>query len=250
MNVVSESPAHASVVHTYRLFSFNLFHSSTRATALALVALTHLTVSQQKPGAGTPHPPALAVKLVRGLLQARTHGGAWRTTMDNAWACQAIAAYAAAFEAAPAAYVARVWLGHQPVAAIPFAGFSRDTQVCKMGIPRLVTAGQKGMVVVQRQGPVDQGTLYVRMQLRTVSRGLSFEQLDHGIVVQRSYCPPRSGAEDDHDELRRHPHDDRVLCLRARAIVPGLYMVPPAVAEEMYAPEVYGRSAAAMLLLQ
>lgn len=242
--------------------------------------------------------------------------------MDNAWAGQAITAYAATFEASPAAYVARVWLGHQPVAAIPFAGFSRDTQACKMGIPRLVNAGQKGMVVVQRQGPADQGTLYVRMQLRTVSRGLSFERLDRGIAVKRFYSRPQdAGDDDDEPELRRHPHDARVLCLlageevlititvvslqprqfvaltdslpaglevvrdphfcdrssnhvswqrdqvqvyynslrprvsisfryRARAIVPGLYMVPPAVAEEMYAPEVYGRSAAAMLLLQ
>ena len=134
---------------------------------------------------------------MRGLLAARRAGAsAWRTTTENAWATLAIAAYAAAFEAQPADYVARAWVGPTCVASSRFVGHSRGTARRVVGVPALLAGAAPGaspphhpraMLLVQRSGPSQQGMLYLRLSLRTLSTALPTAPVDRGFALRRCY---------------------------------------------------------------
>jgi hypothetical protein len=72
-----------------------IFTSDTRSTAYGLCALIAATTASG--GEGDPAELAIAARLVRGLMQRRTHGH-WPSTQDNAAVVEALSAFHTAYE--------------------------------------------------------------------------------------------------------------------------------------------------------
>jgi uncharacterized protein YfaS (alpha-2-macroglobulin family) len=268
--------------------------------------------------------------IVRWLVESRQKGR-WGNTQENAWALEALVDYYRKYEAASPDFVATASLGSSTLARRQFAGrstegFRRDVPLSGIGLPP--TGGTSQPLRFEKQGT---GTLFYTARLRYAVDQLFQDNLDQGMLIERSYAPYKEGTElpsatrftagdlvrvtlrftltkerryvavtdplpagfepveswfattatdlarvqdDQHDpddnawrwwwerggfdHVERH--DDRVLLFATRlsegvhefsyivrATTSGTFRTAPAHAEEMYEPEVFGRTATAMI---
>jgi len=137
---------------------------------------------------------ALIPKLVRGLLDAR-RGGRWANTLDNAFAILALERYLRTFEAAPATFEARTWVGNRYLGAKSLSVQAADTEQLTAPMPILDRRAGGANVTLAKQG---KGRLYYRVGLRYAAAAQP--ALDHGFALTRSYR-----GIDNPADVRRDP---------------------------------------------
>ena len=126
-----------------------VFHSNVRTTALVLQAL-----SEAQPGS-----PILP-KVVRWLLDQR-RAGCWRTTQENLYVVDALAAYFRAFEQEDPRFRAEIRLAGKAVLLETFEGRSLKTSTATVPMAGMAP-GQKHSVDVLKTGP---GRLYYGIRM-------------------------------------------------------------------------------------
>jgi uncharacterized protein YfaS (alpha-2-macroglobulin family) len=165
---LTQSQSEAHVVETIRWNLDEVFYSSTRTDAIALLAL--LTIA--------PDHPAVA-KMARGLLGKRTNGS-WRNTQENAYAVMALAAYAKQFERETPNLRVRAWVGDERILDAELVG--RRPGPARGH--RNFTADEDAepiSVVLQRTGA---GRLYYRLGMEYTLPTSAQTQLARGIELK------------------------------------------------------------------
>jgi uncharacterized protein YfaS (alpha-2-macroglobulin family) len=150
----------------------------------------------------------LVPKAVTGLLAAQGAKGRWATAQENSVALVALKRYYDAFEATPADFVSRVWLGERFAGEHAFVGRTDEISALEIPTADLVATGDTA-VTIANDGT---GRLYYRMGLRTAPAETGLEPLDRGFVVQRRY----EAVDDPADVVREA---DGSWTIRAGAVV-------------------------------
>jgi uncharacterized protein YfaS (alpha-2-macroglobulin family) len=140
-----------------------------------------------------------------------------------------------------------------PEAGPPGAETVRRGEVVRVSIPKMVPAPRHSMALMDR---VPAGLEPVNFNLKDADRALMDQLTQKGEDDEEDRC--RSRYWYDHQEI----WPDRVAVYAdylnagvytfsylARAVTPGAYLTPGPYAEEMYAPETYGRGAGQRLVV-
>ena len=319
-NAITEEGGSAHVEELTDPYLMWFWNSNIRSTAITLGTLVRNTsddLSAIRP-------------LVRWLVESRRKGR-WGNTQENAWALEALVDYYRKFESVSPNFVATASLGSTALARQPFVGRSTEAfrrEVPLAGAPKPTVSGSAQPLRFEKQGT---GTLFYTARLRYAVDQLFQDNLDQGMLIERSYAPYKENtdlpstarftagdlvrvtlkftltkerryvavtdplpagfepveswfattasdlarAQDDQhepddngwrwwwerggfDHVERH--DDKVLLFATRlsegvhefsyivrATTSGTFRTAPAHAEEMYEPEVFGRTATAVL---
>jgi len=149
-----------------------------------------------------------------------------------------------------------------------YSGYSTERHLTEIPMSYLVdTEGETQDLILNKIGT---GRLYYRLGLKYAPTDLVLEPLEMGFVVQREmgFVVQRVyEAVDDPEDVTRQ--DDGTWVIKAgarvrvrltdgvfeytyiaRATTPGVFVVPPAKAEEMYSPEVFGRSGSDKVIVE
>lgn len=176
---------------------WTLLRSDRRTDALVLDALV-----REQPASD------LVPKAVAGLLAAQGSRGRWATAQENTFALVALKRYYDTFEATPADFVSRVWLGERFAAEHAFVGHTDEIAALEIPTSDLVATGDTA-VTIANDGT---GRLYYRMGLRTAPADIDRAPLGRGFVVQRTY----EAVDDPADVVREA---DGTWTIRAGAVV-------------------------------
>ncbi|MCX5745944.1 MAG: hypothetical protein NT062_25990, partial [Proteobacteria bacterium] len=254
VGAIRETAASATVTVSFVAAERPLLVSNVRTTALVLGALIR----------EVPQHPAIP-KLARGVLDARTHGR-WSSTQENLVVVQALRRYFDTYEKQVPSYTGKLWFGQAAYAEQAFAGHTTTPGRVDLGWATL-GLGTSHDVALQKVGT---GRMYYRLGITYAPNQLDLPALDAGFVVRRSYR-----ALGDPTDVVRGADGRWTVKLGARvavelevintterynvavvdplpagfeaiytvtATMPGNFVVAPAKAEEMYAPETFGRS--------
>jgi uncharacterized protein YfaS (alpha-2-macroglobulin family) len=319
-NAITEEGGSAHVEELTDPYLMWFWNSNIRSTAITLGALIRTA----------PDDLSAIRPLVRWLVESRQKGR-WGNTQENAWALEALVDYYRKFESVSPNFVGTASLGATSLARQQFVGrsteaFRRDVPLA--GLPKPAVPGSTQALRFEKQGT---GTLFYTARLRYAVDQLFQDNLDQGMLIERSYAPYKENvdqpastrfnagdlvrvtlrftltkerryvavtdplpagfepveswfattasdlarAQDDQNEPDDNGwrwwwerggfdhverHDDKVLLFAtrlsegvhefsyiARATTTGTFRTAPAHAEEMYEPEVFGRTATAMI---
>lgn len=172
---VEANSAHVEELNDPYLLWF--WNSNIRSTAIALNSLVRADVAD-----------APITQIVRWMMAAR-EDGRWGNTQENAMAMEALVAYYRRYEADVPDFSAIVRLGQQELARETFRGRSTQEHTTELPVARVasaVPAGQTRPLTFTREGT---GTLFYSARLRYAVDAASYDALDAGIHIERSYAP-------------------------------------------------------------
>jgi uncharacterized protein YfaS (alpha-2-macroglobulin family) len=179
--------------------AYLVLHSDRRADGLLLEGMIR----------DQPNNP-LIPKLVRGLLAHRT-AGRWSNTQENAWVLLALDRYFRTFEKATPDFVARAWLGDQPLLSQAFRGRTTERHQVEVPMPYLVSLEGDRDLVLAKEG---EGRLYYRVGLRYAPADLMLGPKNRGFEIERRY-----EAVDDPNDVSRDPDGTWRIAAGARVRV-------------------------------
>jgi uncharacterized protein YfaS (alpha-2-macroglobulin family) len=182
LNHAKESPAELHFEENDPRTYATLWSSDLRTTALVLQTLVDVT----------PDHPFVA-KMARYLVKARRPDGRFRNTQEAAFSLMALTEVVRVKEKQSPDFVAKVLLGDEQLAAVPFKGRSMGVERRSVPIDELAAKGGKQPLVFERDGAA--GVLYYGALLRYAPAQMPTEPLDRGMVVQRWFEPYEGGGQ-------------------------------------------------------
>jgi hypothetical protein len=159
-----------------------LWSSDTRTTAIVLQTLTDIA----------PDHPFVS-KIGRYLTKVRKADGQYRNTQEAAFSLMALTEVLKTKEKDTPDFLAKVNLGAEELASVPFKGRSMEVKKVAVPIEKLSSLKGKEQLIFDRGGPA--GVLYYSALLRYAPAELPLTALDRGLVVQRWFEPYQGGGQ-------------------------------------------------------
>jgi alpha-2-macroglobulin len=150
-----------------------LWSSNVRTTAIVLRSLTASGEDER-----------MTRSMVRWLMEARRNGR-WGSTQENAWAMEALIAWAQKYESETPDFAATATLADEQLAAGEFRGRSVDVKQTLIPMRELAPLrGVEAPLTFAREGT---GTLNYGLHLRYARPLESLQALDRGFQIERTY---------------------------------------------------------------
>ena len=182
LNFAKESPREVHFEETDPLTYATKFSSDPRTTAIVLETLTDIS----------PDHPYVS-KIGNYLTKVRQGNGRFRNTQEAGFALMALSEVVATKEKDLPDFVAKVTLGKETLAELPFKGRSVAMKDFHVGIDKLAGLGKESLPFeFKKEGP---GVLYYGAILRYAPAQMPMEPLDRGLVVQRWFEPYQGGGQ-------------------------------------------------------
>ncbi len=188
LNTAKESPTDVHFEEVDRGSYASLWSTDVRTSAMVLQTLAD--VSPDHPFVG---------KLAAWLGKVRRGDGRFGTTQEAAHALMALDEVTRTKERGVPAFTARVTLGGQPLAEVPFRGRSTEVKAVTVPAAKLPQPGAAGAAAAplpldfRRDGQA--GVLYYGALLRYAPRELPVTPLERGLFVQRWLEPYEGGGQ-------------------------------------------------------
>jgi alpha-2-macroglobulin len=183
-NAMTEEGGSAHVEELTDPYLMWFWNSNIRSTAITLGALIR----------NAPDDLSAIRPLVRWLVESRRKGR-WGNTQENAWALEALVDYYRKFESVPPNFVGTATLGTTSLARQAFVGrsteaFRRDVPLAS--VPKPAVPGSTQPLRFEKQGT---GTLFYTARLRYAVDQLVQDNLDQGLLIERTYAPYKENAD-------------------------------------------------------
>lgn len=181
MNFAKETPREVHFEEVDDNSYATLWSSDPRTTAIVLQMLTDLA----------PEHPYVS-KIAAYLTKVRKADGRYRNTQEAAFSLMALTEVVRTKEKDVPDFVARVSLGKEELAQVPFKGRTMKVERAAVSIDKLSGMKAELPFVFSKDGP---GVLYYGALLRYAPAELPEKPLDRGLVAQRWFEPYSGGGQ-------------------------------------------------------